>query len=256
MKTTKSHIGTKTKFMLQKELKCGVIVLTFLGLLRVGTVSAQVDCASIQCDCENIPSVEMDAGLKDLCKHYEQSIRDNCEDGDPNPGSCDPIASGPNAWDKEGSTSPTVSTEDDDKPELPPVIIPKRDTVKVEIPDVSSIEEIRYCNQLKAYIEEKGYQFGHVSVNLSDSREKHYFKEAWAYDLEGSIYVVVAISKKAVSGFTYRLAKQYGNRGDYDLFVYCNVSQKNWKKFSNVCNDCDLDERYSKLIKASSCDCL
>ena len=67
---------------------------------------AQSDCASIQCDCENIPDADKDPGLKALCEYYERSMIDLCKKGEKNL-ECHKSAKGPNAW-QELKINPTI----------------------------------------------------------------------------------------------------------------------------------------------------
>ena len=100
-----------------------------------------------------------------------------------------------------------------------------------------------------------GYLFGNIRVPANVNYDS-YFKEAWAYDIEGTIYIIVIMSKEKNSGYTYKLSVQYENYDEYQFHIYCDVKSSNWKQFSAPCNDCDYDKRFTDLIKENVCDCL
>lgn len=221
-----------------KKLGFGFVfmIFMFLGV----TASAQNDCSSIQCDCENIPDSDKDLGLIALCKYYEKELKKRCENGEKNL-KCKENAKGPKAWTKDKASG-------NDKEEAKPFD-------DVDISHINNVNSIKYCKQLMTYVKKKGYFFGNVRVpgNLYN---KGYFKEAWAYDIDDVIYVIVVISKEKRDGYSYKLSVQSNNYGEYQHDVYCGIKRSNWKAFSAPCNGCDYDKRYTELIKKFECDCL
>ena len=89
----------------------------FFALILLGTtVTAQSECPTIQCDCENIPDADKDPGLKDLCEYYESSMIALCQNGEKNL-KCHKTAKGPNAW-QELKNNPEI-TKPIKKPSIP-----------------------------------------------------------------------------------------------------------------------------------------
>ncbi len=213
-----------------KTLVYSYLLLIFLFISFNGY--SQSDCESIQCDCENIPDAEKDPGLVALCNFIEKSLKERCEKGETNL-QCKEGASGPNAWTKPKSFN----------------------QLDADAPDVRDMSEIKYCNQLMAFARKNGYLFGNIRVS-DDVMKKGYFKEAWAYDINNKIYVIVVMSKKEKSGYAYSLSKTSNTMGEYQFYVYCNVKKSDWREFSTPCKGCDYDERFTEFIQKNECDCL
>lgn len=217
---------------------------------------SQEDCASLQCDCANLADTS-DAGAIALCKYYEKAMKEACAEVGGNL-KCHKTHKGPNANAQlEGLGENVVANK--------PVSVTKETNnvptkkVKPEVvvlPKVAKISDIKYCNQLMTYLKQEGHQFGNIRVP-ANARLYSYFKEAWAYDYNGTIYVIVIASKeKKETGYDYKLAVQYENYEDYQYFVFCDITTSAWRKFSDACNDCDYDDRYTKYIRNRPCDCL
>jgi len=209
------------------------ILCVLIFILSSGISMSQIDCECIQCDCENIPDADKDPGLIELCMYIERSIIDNCKTGDSNPGCCDTVAAGPKAWD--GIADPCINED--------------------IFEEVKSISDIKFCNHLISYVRKYGTMFGNIKV-ASDVFYRSYFKEAWAFDHEGIIYVVVAMSKDKIDGYTYSLIKQPMNDSEIQIYVFCGITAKAWRGFSDVCSGCDYEKRFNEYIKEKKCDCL
>lgn len=225
-----------------KKLKFG-LVLGALCLLGTSGFS-QEDCASLQCDCANLEDTA-DAGALALCKYYEKAMKEACAEGGGD-FKCHATHKGPNANTK-------LAVAENKTLKNKPV---KKDVSnETLLPKVNRISDIKYCNQLIPYLKQEGTQFGNIRIE-ADSRKFSYFKEVWAYDYQGAIYAIVAMSKGKNSGFQYKLDVQYKTLEDYQYYVFCNISPTTWRKLSDVCNDCNLDQRYEKYLKSKMCDCL
>jgi len=215
-------------------------ILTIL-LLSGSFTFAQINCETIQCDCENIPDAEKDPGLIELCKFYEQNLRELCKTGETEL-KCKENAKGPNAWPK---VKQKISV---DLNNLLPID-------NVDISKLENISTIKYCNQLMAFTRKNGFLFGNVRIPAITTNNG-YFKEAWAYDLDGTIYVIVVLSKRKNSGYDYKLSVKYRYYKEYQYYIYCGVNKANWKKFNEPCSECDYDKRFTDNIKMNECDCL